>query len=55
MNMEFLTPDEIQFINAFRRLSPDDQAYVADLFKRYETGEINSEELMEITNNEMRK
>ena len=55
MNMEFLTPDEIQFINAFRRLSPDDQAYVADLFKRYETGEINSEELMEIMNNEMRK
>ena len=55
MNMEFLTPDEIQFINAFRRLSPDNQAYVAGLFKRYETGEINNKELMEIMNNEMRK
>ncbi len=53
MNMEFLTPDEIQFISAFRRLSPGNQAYVADLFKRYETREITDDELMEIMNKEM--
>ena len=55
MNMEFLTIEEAQFINAFRRLSPDDQAHVADLFKRYETGEIDNKELMEIMNKEMGK
>ena len=55
MNMEFLTIEEAQFINAFRRLLPDDQAHVADLFKRYETGEIDSKELMEIMNKEMGK
>lgn len=55
MNMEFLTPDEIQLINAFRKLSPEDQAHVADLFKRYETGEITGEELVKIMNKDIGK
>lgn len=55
MNNEFLTPEEIQLINSFRRLTPDDQDHVMDLLKRYESGEITGEELVEIMNNEMGK
>lgn len=55
MNKEFLTPDEIQLINSFRRLTPDDQDHVMDLLGRYENGKITVEELVDIMNKEMGK